>query len=122
MVKNLPANVGYAGEIVSVPGLRRSPGVGNGNPLQYSCLKISWMGESTVHEAAELDITEQLSTSIYKVLNMIYIINYQQIVVLSSYVQIVEEIIQNVKDIWVLLNSHSYFFTCAPNRTGQQHG
>ena len=57
------------------------------------------MGESTVHEAAELDMTEQFITSIYKVLNMIHIINYQQIVVLSRYMQIAEEIIQNVKDI-----------------------
>ena len=35
MVKNLPANAGNAG---SNPGSRRSPGEGNGNPLQYSCL------------------------------------------------------------------------------------
>ena len=34
VVKYLPANVGNAGLI---PGLRRSPGGGNGNPLQYSC-------------------------------------------------------------------------------------
>ena len=36
MVKNLPANAGDAG---SVPGSGRSPGGGNGNSLQYSCLK-----------------------------------------------------------------------------------
>ena len=36
MVKNLPANSGDAG---SIPGLGRSPGEGNGNPLQYSCLE-----------------------------------------------------------------------------------
>ena len=36
MVKNLPANVGNSG---SVPGLGRSLGEGNGNPLQYSCLE-----------------------------------------------------------------------------------
>ena len=36
MVKNLPAN---AGDEDSVPGLERSPGGGNGNPLQYSCLE-----------------------------------------------------------------------------------
>ena len=36
VVKNLPANAGDAGLI---PGSGRSPGVGNGNPFQYSCLK-----------------------------------------------------------------------------------
>ena len=35
MVNYPPANSGDAG---SVPGLERSPGEGNGNPLQYSCL------------------------------------------------------------------------------------
>ena len=35
MVKNLPAK---AGNTASTPGLRRSPGGGNGNSLQYSCL------------------------------------------------------------------------------------
>ena len=34
MVKNLPVNTGDAG---LVPELRRSPGGGHGNPLQYSC-------------------------------------------------------------------------------------
>ena len=29
------------GDLDSVPGLRRSPGEGNGNPLQYTCLKNS---------------------------------------------------------------------------------
>ena len=36
VVKNLPAN---EGDTVSSPGLGRSPGGGNGNPLEYSCLK-----------------------------------------------------------------------------------
>ena len=35
MVKDPPAKAGYAG---SIPGSGRSPGEGNGNPLQYSCL------------------------------------------------------------------------------------
>ena len=39
MVKNLPANAGDAGVTGSVPGLRRSSGGENGNPLQYSCLE-----------------------------------------------------------------------------------
>ena len=38
MVKNLPANAGDAGDARSIPGSGRSPGEGNGNPLQYSCL------------------------------------------------------------------------------------
>ena len=37
MVKNLPANSGDAGLI---PGSGRSPGEGNGDPLQYSCWEI----------------------------------------------------------------------------------
>ena len=39
MAKNLPANAGDARDEGSIPGLRRSPGEGNGNPLQYSCLE-----------------------------------------------------------------------------------
>ena len=35
VVKNLPAN---AGDVGSIPGSGRSPGEGNGNPIQYSCL------------------------------------------------------------------------------------
>ena len=35
VVKNLPANTGDAGDVGLIPGSRRSPGEGNGNPLQY---------------------------------------------------------------------------------------
>ena len=38
VVKNLPTKAGDAG---SIPGSGRSPGEGNGNPLQYSCLEKS---------------------------------------------------------------------------------
>ena len=41
MVKNLPANIGEVGDLVSKPGSGRSPGVGNGNSLQYFCLENS---------------------------------------------------------------------------------
>ena len=40
-VKNLTANSGDARDADSVPGSGRSPGGGNGNPLQYSCLENS---------------------------------------------------------------------------------
>ena len=39
MVKNLPANAGELRDTGSIPGLGRSPGGGNGNLLQYSCLE-----------------------------------------------------------------------------------
>ena len=56
MVKNPPANAGDTGDLGSITGLGRSPGVGNGNPLQYSCLENSmdrgaWW--PTVHEVAK---------------------------------------------------------------------
>ena len=50
VVQNPPANVGVAG---SIPGSGRSPGEGNGHPLQYSCLgnpmdRGAW--QATVHD------------------------------------------------------------------------
>ena len=54
-----------AGDKGSIPGLGRSPGGGNGNPLQYSCLgnfmdRRVW--RATVHGVSEeLDMTEQLT-------------------------------------------------------------
>ena len=56
MVKNLPARVGGTRDTVLIPESGRSPGVGNGNPLQYSCLENSmdrgaWW--ATVHGAAK---------------------------------------------------------------------
>ena len=56
VVKNPPANSGDAKDEGLIPGSGRSPGVGNSNPLQYSCLENS-MGRgswwATVHEAAK---------------------------------------------------------------------
>ena len=50
----------------SVPGSGRSPGVGNGNPLQYSCLENPMYREAwwaTVHGGhKESDITERVHT------------------------------------------------------------
>ena len=50
-VKNLPASAGDTGYMSLIPALARSPGEGNGNPLQYSCLVNSmdngaWRGYS----------------------------------------------------------------------------
>ena len=41
VVKNLLANAGDTGDVGSIPGSGRSPGEGNGNPLQYACSEKS---------------------------------------------------------------------------------
>ena len=41
MVKNMAVSAGDIRDEGSIPGLGRSPGEGNGNPLQYSCLENS---------------------------------------------------------------------------------
>ena len=64
VVKNSPANAGDVRDVGLIPGSGKSPGVGNGNLLQYSCPKNSldkgacW---ATVHGIPESDTTEQLS-------------------------------------------------------------
>ena len=56
VIKNLPANAGEARDAALIPGSGRSPGGGNGDPFQYSCLENS-MGrgawQATAHGAAK---------------------------------------------------------------------
>ena len=64
-VETLPASARDIRDASSIPGSGRSIGEGNGNPLQYSCLEnpmdrgASW---ATIHEVAQLDMTETIST------------------------------------------------------------
>ena len=56
VVKNPPANAGDPRVTGSIPGLGRSPGEGNGNPFQFSCLENpmdrgAW--RATVHGVAK---------------------------------------------------------------------
>ena len=56
VVKNLPVNTGDVSDVGLIPGLGRSPGEGNGSPLQYSCLENLMDREAwwaTVHGAAK---------------------------------------------------------------------
>ena len=67
MVKNPPANAGEVGYAGSIPGLGRSPGGGQDNPFQCSCLENPHGQRSLAgynpwgHK--ESDMTEQLSTA-----------------------------------------------------------
>ena len=68
VVKNPPANVGNTGDTGSTPKVGRSPGGGNGNPLQDSCLEnpihrgALW---ATVYGVAESDMTEHTHATHY---------------------------------------------------------
>ena len=56
VIKNPPADAVDIRDMGSIPGSRRSPGKGNGNPLQYSCLENPMDGGAwwaTVHGVAE---------------------------------------------------------------------
>jgi len=65
VVKNLPASAGDIKDTGLIPGLRRSPGGGHGDPLQYSCLenpmhRAAW--QSIVQRVANQTRIKQLST------------------------------------------------------------
>ena len=63
LVRNLPASAGAVRDLGLIPGSERSPGGGNGNLLQYSCLENpmdrgAWGEGVLIHEVAkELDPT-----------------------------------------------------------------
>ena len=68
MVKNPPGNAGDLGDEGSNPGLERSPGEGNGNPLQYSCLENpmdrgAW--QTTVQGVAKVRLSNYECTCTY---------------------------------------------------------
>ena len=65
MVIYLPADTGDAGDSVSVPGLGRCPGEGNGTLFQYSCEESQGQRSLVGYSAQghkELDTTEKLHT------------------------------------------------------------
>ena len=63
VLKNMPANEGDAGDMGWIPGSGRSPGGGNGNLLQYSCLQSAMdrgmhLGGYSTWGLTESDMTE----------------------------------------------------------------
>ena len=64
--KELACNAGDTGDVGLIPGWGRSPGIGNGNLLQYSCLenlRIEELGELYSSQGPkELNMTERRST------------------------------------------------------------
>ena len=70
MGKNLPANAGDTRYVCLIPGLGRSPGEGNDNPLQFSCLENPHGQKSLAGYSPwccnKSDMTEQLSTAQHK--------------------------------------------------------
>ena len=64
VVKNLPSNAGDTRNVGAITGWGRSPGEGNGYPLEYSCLENSMDGGAwwnILHGVTESDTTEQLT-------------------------------------------------------------
>ena len=63
VVKNLPTSAGDVRDMGSAPGLGRSPGEGNGNPLQYPCLENPVdLGAYSPWGCKESDMTEWVHT------------------------------------------------------------
>ena len=54
VVKNLPVNAEDTRDTSSIPGSGRSPGVGNGNPLQNSCLENSIDTDKAAHTKQQI--------------------------------------------------------------------
>ena len=77
LVKNPSANAGNVRDACSIPGSERSPGIGHGNPLQYSCVEnpidrgARW---ATVHRVTKSQIRlKWLSASVPKTAHSIWL-------------------------------------------------
>ena len=73
VVKYLPANTGDVNDVGSTPGSGRTPGKGNGNPLQYYCLENpmdrgAWcttlMASQGVGQTEAAEHTQNINTSV----------------------------------------------------------
>ena len=81
-----------AGDLGSIPGSGRSPGEGNGNPLQYSCLENPMDGEAwqaTVHGVAKSRTQLSNFTSLY-----LYMTRFLAKVLLSNMTYLIQIVIK----------------------------
>ena len=101
VVKNPPDNAGDIRDVGPIPGSGRSPGGGNGNPLQYSCLENPWTEEPSKLQSMEShrvrhnwrDITSKYTQPAYRFLTRsqvtcsvspIFLKNFPQFVVIHT--------------------------------------
>ena len=111
VVKNLSANTGDARDTGSMPGSGRSPGEGNGNPLQYYCLENPHGQRSLVGynpwSLKELDTTQSTCTHCrtelkrFKAMNNVY---------LSHFMGIFTHLAKEILLCWI--TSWWYYITC----------
>ena len=87
VVKNLPANAEDSRKEGSVPGWRRFPGEGNGNPLQYSCLEnfLEWGAwRTTVHGVTKSRTQLSTHTYVYSNICLFNVIEYMDVLILDD--------------------------------------
>ena len=84
LVKNPSANSGDAGDVSSVPALGRSPGVGNGNPLQYSCLDSPVDGRAGGLQSLGLQSRTRLSLHVFGTVSLLYSYTLQLLVIVTT--------------------------------------
>ena len=111
-----------AGDLGSVPGLGRSPGEGNGNPPQYSCLKNSmdrgaW--QATVQWGyTELDMTKQHSLSLHFLFEQESTKGELNVVFLSLLYNSSPNPLLMIRVSWPCQDSDSCFVCCSPGTGG----
>ena len=97
-----PAKAGDTTDAGSIPGLGRSPGGGNGNPLQYSCLENPMDGgawRAMVHGVTK-SRTRQRRLSMCESRNFFFFLSFCS----------ASSLIKNQEDPSVLVKKHNYFY------------